>query len=196
MPERAHVTSVEALEAFRASLVIYVTKARPTLEEVSADATRTRLWLENEQRVRWEGEVRRRTRVLEDAQAALFSARVATLREETSAEQMAVHRAKRALVEAEEKLKVLKYWNREFGSRVEPLVKQLDKLQTVLTTDMVHALNYLAQAVKTLDAYAGIAAPSAASVPAPASVSPATESKDPAGVPAPAAAIPTEGGKT
>ena len=48
MPERAHVTSLEALESFRASLILYVSKARPTLEEVSADVVRTRLWLEND----------------------------------------------------------------------------------------------------------------------------------------------------
>ena len=74
MPERAHVTSVEALEEFRATLIVYLTKARPTLEEVSGDVMRTRLWLENEQRVHWEAQVRRRTKELEEAQAALFQA--------------------------------------------------------------------------------------------------------------------------
>ncbi len=42
MPERAHVTSVDALESFRANLIIYLSKARPTLEEVSADVQRMR----------------------------------------------------------------------------------------------------------------------------------------------------------
>src|SRR5438046_9744601 len=74
MPQRAQVTSVEALEAFRASLIVYLSKARPTLEEVSADVLRTRLWLENEQRTHWENQVRRRHKELEQAQKALFSA--------------------------------------------------------------------------------------------------------------------------
>ncbi len=76
MPQKAHVTSVEALEAFRSSLIVYVSKARPTLEEVTADVLRTRLWLETEQRTHWEGQVRRRAKELEQAQAALFSARI------------------------------------------------------------------------------------------------------------------------
>src|SRR5947209_8919775 len=125
MPERAHVTSVDVIESFRASLVVYITKARPTVEEVSADVLRTKLWLENDQRMHWEAQVHRRTKVLEQAQQALSSARMSNLREASTAEQMMVHKAKRALDEAEAKLKVLKHWNREFHNRAEPLVKQL-----------------------------------------------------------------------
>src|ERR1043166_4858972 len=118
MPQRAHITSVEALEIFRSQLIVYVTKARPTLEEVTGDVLRTRLWLQNEQRTHWEGQVRRRAKELEQAQAELFSARLSNLRKETAAEQMAFHRAKRHLEEAESKLRTLKNWNREFDSRV------------------------------------------------------------------------------
>src|SRR5947208_7463376 len=132
MPQRAQVTSVEALEAFRATLIVYLSKARPTLEEVSADVLRTKLWLENEQRMHWENQVRRRSQALEQAQQALSSARMSNLREASNTEFMAVRKAKRALEEAEAKLKLLKYWNREFDSRVEPLVKQLEKLHTFL----------------------------------------------------------------
>ena len=35
MAERAHVTSVEAIEAFRANLIAYLGKARPLLEDAS-----------------------------------------------------------------------------------------------------------------------------------------------------------------
>jgi DNA repair ATPase RecN len=160
MAERAHVTSVEAIEAFRTNLILYLSKARPAVEEVGADVTRTRLWLENEQRIHWESQVRRRTKELEAAQQALFGARISNLREASEGEQKAVQRARRALQEAEDKLKLLKQWNRDFGSRVEPLVKELEKLHTVLTDDMIKAVASLAKTVKTLDAYADIAAPS------------------------------------
>lgn len=184
MPERAHVASVEALEDFRNKLLIYLSKARPTVEEVSADVMRTRLWLENEQRVHWEGQVRRRTKVLEQAQQALFSSRVSSLREESGTEQLAVQRAKRALDEAQEKLKLLKRWNRDFGSQVEPLVKQLDKLHTILSNDMLLAVAYLAQAIKTLDGYADITPASGSSSPVQSSGTPATESATTTSAPA------------
>lgn len=167
MPEKAHVTSVDALEGFRASLVIYVTKARPTVEEVSAEVLRTKVWLENDQRVHWEGQVRRRAKVLEQAQAALSSSRMSSFREASTVELMAVQRAKRALEEAEAKLKLLKYWNREFDSRSGPLVKALEKLHTILANDMLKANAYLAQAVSTLAAYAEMPPPAIPTPPAP-----------------------------
>ena len=128
MTERAHVTSVDALESFRANLIVYLGKARPTLDEIGAEVLRTRLWIENDRRTFWEAQVRRRLKALEQAQQALFSARVSNLRQETSAELMALQRAKRALEEAEAKLRILKQWSREFDSRVEPLAKELQKL--------------------------------------------------------------------
>jgi hypothetical protein len=156
MPDRAHVTSVDALESFRASLIIYLSKARPTLEEVSADVQRTRGWLESEQRTYWESEFRRRSRALDEAQAALFSSRISELREVSANEQMAVQRAKRALDEAEAKLRAVKQWNRVFDNRVDPLVKQMEKLHSVLANDMVKAVAYLAQTIDTLHNYAGV----------------------------------------
>src|SRR5512140_877115 len=108
MPERAHVSSVDALERFRSNLIVYLTKARATLEEVSTDVQRMRGWLEGEQRTHWENEVRRRSQALQEAQQALFSAKLSTFRDAGSVEQMLVHRAKRALEEATVKLRVVK----------------------------------------------------------------------------------------
>ena len=156
MPEKANVTSLEAIEDFRAQLVIYVSKARPALEEVSSDVLRLRLWLENDQRMALETLVRRRRKELDSAQAALTSARMAVIRHETSAEQMAVTRARRALEESETKLKRLKYWDREFSTVVEPLAKQLEKLHTVLSNDMGKAAAQLARVVQTLSRYADL----------------------------------------
>ena len=161
MPDRAHITSVDALESFRANLIVYLSKARPTLEEVSADVQRMRDWLENDQRIYWENELRRRSRDLQEAQQALFSSRLSQLREASAAEQMAVQRTKRALDEADAKLRIVKQWNRVFDNRAGPLVKQMEKLHTVLAHDMVQAVAYLTQAITTLDAYAGTAPPAA-----------------------------------
>jgi hypothetical protein len=164
---RAHVTSVEAIEEFRSSLIVYMSKARPTLEEVSDEALRTRLWLENEQRTRWEAEVRRRTRTLEQAQQALFSAGISNLRDASDVEKMAVQRARRALEEAEAKLKMVKQWAREFNNRAEPLTRQLDKLHTFLSNDLLKAGAHLANVIKALDAYADVAPPDLDGAPTP-----------------------------
>src|SRR5207248_10353360 len=89
MAERAHVTSVDAIESFRAALIAYLGKARPLLEDASDEVSRTRQWLESDRRVFWENQVRRRTKILQEAQQAVFSARLSNLRETTTAEQVA-----------------------------------------------------------------------------------------------------------
>ncbi len=161
MPQKAQVTALDALESFRSSLIVYISQARPALEEVTGDVLRTRVWLETEQRTHWENELRKRRKLLEQAQQALFSARLGNLRAETAAELMAVQRAKRAVDEAETKLRVLKRWAREFESRVQPLVKQMETLHTLLSNDLVQAAAYLAQALNTLSAYANLKPPPA-----------------------------------
>jgi len=165
VPDRAHVTSLEALESFRASLIVYLSKARPALEEVSADVQRMRGWLESDQRTHWANEVRRRSQVLQEAQQALFSAKLSTFREAGSVEQLMVHRAKRALDDADAKLRTVKQWNRVFDNSTAPLVKQMEKLHTVLAHDMVAAVAFLTQAIATLDAYAESAPPTATGAP-------------------------------
>lgn len=180
MPERAHLTSVEALESFRASLIVYLNKARPTLEEVSGDVLRTRLWLENDQRVHWENQIRRRSRLLEQAQQALFSAKLADPHHAPDAEQVAVRRARQALEEAESKLKCVKKWSRDFDSRIEPLEKQLDHLRNILATDMAQAVAHLAHLMKTLADYADVVPPSLGASPGPqAQSNPAVPQQDP-----------------
>jgi multidrug resistance efflux pump len=167
MSGKANVASVEAIEDFRTHLILYVSKARPALEEVSSDVLRLRLWLENDHRTVLEALVRRRHKELEAAQAALSSARMAVIKHETSAEQIAVVRARRNLEEAERKLKRLKYWDREFASVVEPLAKQLDKLHTLLAHDLGQAAAHLSHVTSLLAAYADVASPGTAELAAP-----------------------------
>ncbi len=162
MAERAHVTSVDAIESFRAQLIAYLGKVRPLLEDASDEVSRTRQWLESDRRIFWENQVRRRLKIFQEAQQAVFSARLSNLRETTTAEQVAVQRAKRALTEAEEKLRTVKKWSHEFDHRADPLAKQLESLRTMLGSTMPKAAAHLAQVVKTLDAYAGVAPPAAA----------------------------------
>jgi chromosome segregation ATPase len=165
MAERAHVTSVEALESFRASLIVYLSKARPALEEVNAEVVQTRLWLQGEQQTHWEREVARRGKRLGEAQQTLLSAGLSRLRDHTTEEQMAVNKAKRAMEEAEARLRAVKKWNREFDSRVDPLSRQLEKLLHTLINDLPQAIAWLGQAVKALDAYADVSPPPDAALP-------------------------------
>ena len=163
MAERAQVTSVEAVESFRANLIVFLKKARATLEEACDEILRARAWVQDDRRSYWQNEMRVRGRKLEEKRADLFSARLSQFQDSTALQLMAVQRAERAVREGEAKLLMIKKWGRELENQTDPLLKQFNQLQGFLTTDMGRAVVYLAQVVKKLDAYASVAAPGASS---------------------------------
>ncbi len=154
MADTAHVSSIEAIESFRASLIVYLSKMRPLLEDACDEVARTREWLRTDRRIFWENQVRRRTKDLEQAQQALFSAELTHLRAPSSTELIAVQKARRAAGEADEKLRRVKRWAMDFDNRLDPLVKQIEALQTMLIHDGPKAVMYLGQIATTLEAYA------------------------------------------
>jgi flagellar biosynthesis chaperone FliJ len=165
MPDRAQVTSLEAIEAFRARLITYREKAGRVLDEVSDEVTRARLRLQTDYRMNCEGQIRRCHKEVEMRQQELFSAQLSGLREASYAQQHAVNRAKQKLREAEEKLQKIKIWHRQFDQRVEPPTRQVDKLRHTLVNDLAQGIAHLAAITKTLDDYAGLTPSSPAAKP-------------------------------
>jgi hypothetical protein len=157
MPQQAQISSVEAIESFRASLIVYLSQTRPLLEEISREAMQTRLWLQNDQRRHWEHEMRCRLRKLEEARQELFAAKLSKLQEASSLHHMAVQRAQRAVDEAEGKLAAIKKWTRDLDDRAAPLTKQVEQLHGFLITDMGKAVTYLDQILSAVAAYRDVA---------------------------------------
>jgi len=151
--ERAKVTSLEAIETFRARLIIYRDKAGRVLDEVGEDVIRTRVWLQTDRVTFWEGQIRRRQKELEMRQQELFSAQISGMRDASFVQQQAVQRARRAIQEAEGKLNIVKQWNRQYDQRIEPLGKQVEKLRHNLVHDLGLAIAFLAEVTKTLAEY-------------------------------------------
>lgn len=156
MAQTVNITSFDAVEAFRAQLIVYLSKVRPLLEEVSSEIIRLHQWLDSDQRRYWENQFRLRSRKLEEARAELFSARLSKLQEASALHYMAVQRAERAVRESESKLAVIRKWVRDLKSRTTPLVKQAEQYQTFLATEMPRALAYLESVIQTLESYADI----------------------------------------
>src|SRR5688572_11628805 len=150
MPDRARVTSLEAIESFRAKLIIYRDKAGRVLDEVSDEVIRTRLWLENDRIAYWQNQIRTRHRELEQRQQELFAAQLSGLLEASQVQQAAVQKARQALREAEGRLQLVKQWHRQFDQRVEPLGRQVEKLRHNLGNDLGHAVAWLNELLKTL----------------------------------------------
>ena len=159
MSGQAQVTSVEAIESFRAELVVYLAQMKPALDEVTSEVQHTRSWLEDDRRRFWQQELRMRGRRLEDAKQELFNASMSLMGEAKSFQQMAVQRAQRDVQAVEDKLVVIKKWGRELDDRSAPLVKQMEQLHGFLGVEMAKAVAYLDQALKALDAYQSVAPP-------------------------------------
>ncbi|MBN8246983.1 MAG: hypothetical protein J0L84_06010 [Verrucomicrobia bacterium] len=156
MSQRAQITSIEAISSFRAGLVTYLETARPILEEVVAEVVRVRAWLEQDRLRFWERELRRRDRLLREAEDVLRTARMSSLRETTQAEADAVRKARAAFEQARDRLQQVKRWCRNFDSRVSPVAHQLGSLQTLLATDMPRAVASLTRTLDLLAEYAEI----------------------------------------
>jgi hypothetical protein len=161
MAGQAQITSVEALEAFRADLIVYLSQMQPVIDEVGSEMVRMKFWLQNEQRQNLEYQARQRRQRLEEAQAELFNARLSSLQESSILQTMAVQKTQRAVQETEGKLKLLKRWERDLENQTGPMLKQVDQLQGFLTGTMAKAVNHLAQAIQALEAYTNVATPGA-----------------------------------
>jgi hypothetical protein len=158
MATHAKITSIDALEAFRASLIVFLNK--------------TRSWIQNDQRTHWENEVRRRARVLAQAEQELMSARMTKATDNLTLQQMAVHKAKRALEEAEAKMRKVKLWMRDFDAAVDPLNKGLNSLRAFLDHDLPQGIAYLVEIQKIMEGYMELQKPPAAPPPAPVAETP------------------------
>jgi len=180
MANQVRVTSLDALETFRAHLIIFLAKAVGAVDEVGDEVRRTRSWVHNDQRQFWETQIKKRRRILDQAQGEYMNARLSKLQDNIAAQKQAVQKAKRELEEAEHKLLAVKSWIRNFDQCTDPLLKRMSGLRQFLDFDMPKAVAFLVQAQKTLEDYTQIPAPESV-----AAVSPPAAEGAPAASPIP-----------
>ncbi len=165
MAEQAHVRSIDDLARFRAALVTFLAGARAAVEECSVEAGRQQSWLEHDRRRHWEAEANRRQRRLEEAREAAFTDALASQRGPGGWHQMQVRRAQQSVEEAAAKLEKVRKWGRTFQNTSLPLLKQVERLQAVLSVDMARAVHALDQSLVALEAYSGRFQPARATSP-------------------------------
>jgi len=154
MANQAKVTSLEALDAFRSRLIVFMAKAKRALDDTADDGARMRQYLQHDQRAHWDMERRGRLKKLEQAEQELLSARLTGHREAEQTRQMVVNRWKAAVAEAEGKLHAIKRWSMNFDHAAEPIFRRLEEMRQCVETDLPKATAFLANAQKALEAYA------------------------------------------
>jgi len=175
MATHAKVTSIDALERFRAALIVFLNKAHSALDQTSDEVRRTRSWIQHDQRTHWESEARRRARALAQAEQELMSARMTKALDNFSAQQLAVNKARHALEEAAEKVRKVKLWIRDFDGVVEPMAKGLNSLRGYLDHELPQGIAYLTEVEKIMESYAEAPKPAATQPGAPAMEQPVEE---------------------
>ncbi|MDF1741713.1 MAG: hypothetical protein P1U86_21305 [Verrucomicrobiales bacterium] len=153
MADKAHVSDVEALERFRATLAVYVERLNSVLDEVSEEVKRTRIWLQSDQKLALQHEMKRRQRKLEQLEQEMFSARLSKLESSKTGAQMQINKQRREIRELEERIRAVAGWLRNYDSVVETEARKVEKLRHFLDIDMKRANTFLAESVKNLNAY-------------------------------------------
>ena len=174
MSEQVRISSIDALEGFRADLVQYIAKARVALEDMEGDVRRTQTWLDGDRVQHWGGQIKFWTKKLEQAEQELYSANLTNPQAANAFQKMAVQKAKRNLQEAEDKLRRVKHWRQTFENRATPLLRQLDPMFHIVGQQLPKGVFALGEAIKALQAYAEKSPP-----PKPAAAPPAEPEGEP-----------------
>ena len=154
MANDARVRSIEALETMRASLITFLARAKRAVDQVSEEVSRTRQWVQVEQRTFWTEQLRRRTRNLERAQQEYFSAKLSTMKQTMILQEQQLRKAKAEMDDATAKMQAVKKWTRDFDRYADPLVKKVDTMRQFLDHVMPRAIHYLDTTQRILADYA------------------------------------------
>jgi cellobiose-specific phosphotransferase system component IIA len=154
MSGQARISSIDALEAFRADLIQYVEKARAALEDAEGEVRRTRTWLDEDRAAYWAAQCKQWTKRCEQAEAEYYNARLSGPQESHAFQKMALLKAQRQLEQAEEKLRVVHHWRQTFENRATPMLRQLDPMFYMVGRDLPKAIHSLGEAIQSLQAYA------------------------------------------
>jgi len=154
MSDQVKVSSIDALEAFRADLIQYVEKARVALEDAESEVRRTRTWLDVDRTNFWSRQLKQRTKELNQAEAEYYNAMITRPKESHMFHKMAILKAKRRVEEAEAKNLVLKKWRQAYDNRVTPMLRQLDPMFFLVGLHLPKGIHSLGESIKALQAYA------------------------------------------
>ena len=162
MADQARISNLDAIEAFRSALIVFISKTRQSLDQAQDAVKKTRGWLQTEQPQYWMAQIKQRQKKLDQANAELMSARLSEFVDSPTVQQMAVRKARYAVEEAQQCLERTKTWARDYDRLISPLAKKVESLRDYLENDLTRAVAHLTEIQKILASY------TEASTPAPA----------------------------
>ena len=159
---QANVRSVDALKDFKNALIAYAEEAKNALSGVDMDVRRTRDWLERDQLMYWQTQVKKRNEQVSQARADLFRRQISQSGSGSTSDtdqKEALRLAIQRLRQAEEKVEKVKRWQPVLQHAISEYNSAARPLGDRIAGDLVASLALLDRMVASLDAYMAIKAP-------------------------------------
>jgi hypothetical protein len=160
MPEGARVDSLETLRAFKVALWKFQEAAQVALGDAESDATRTLMWVENEQDSYWQGQIRKAEQHVVRCKEAVRMKKL--FRDSAGREQSAVDEEKalkmamQKLAAAQAKHALVKRWVRQLQKEIELYKGGVQRFTTTVFSDIPTAAAHLESLAAKLDAYLSV----------------------------------------
>jgi hypothetical protein len=158
MPESARVQSVDDIRAFRAVLIKFAEEAQTSLISAETELQRTLHWLQGQQTLHWQDQIRKRTEMVNRCKQAVRDKRL--YKDSTGSypsaheEEKALRLALARLEEATQKLAATQKYARVLHREILLYKGQVQRFSTVAQVDLPHAVAWLDRVVVKLQAYA------------------------------------------
>lgn len=168
MSQSANVRSIESIHDFKVALANFADDARNALNGVESDLRKTRNWLQRDQLVYWQSQVKRRNEEVSTARTELHRRRLSQQGSDavTDTEQREnLRAAQRRLEEAERKVALVKKWVPVLEHAIAEYHTTAQPLGDSLGGSLVNSMMLLQRTVASLEAYLATAPPPAPAPP-------------------------------
>ncbi len=180
MSESARVESIDALKHFRVALFKFAEAANVAMSDAESEMHHVQNWLDNEQLIHWQSQIRKRTDIVGRAKEAV---RMKKLFKDSSGrtpsaveEEKALRIAQARLEEAEQKLLAVKKYTRVLQRETQSYKGSVQRFATTVQSDLPVAAATLDGLIGSLEAYVALTPADAAAVaPAGSAASPADQ---------------------
>ena len=177
----ARVQDLDAIRSFRAAMIKFIESGNSALTDAESEITRRIGWLEGEQTAFWNHQIRKLMELISQLKDAIRSKTLfkdSTGRTQNAFDEEKKLRAAKARLEvAEQKLANTRRWAKQLQREHLMFRGGVQRLQTMLSNDLVNSVATLETIVAQLDQYLSAGAPTLATSDAGAQ-SPAIETPD------------------
>ena len=163
MSSQASVRSIDTLKDLRVALALYGEDTLGAIGAVEAEVRRTLRWLQEEQPVYWQNQIKRRREQVSSARAEVFKKNLQKRPDYNppmSEQKENLRKAEASLQDAEKRLAAVKKWQPLFKGAVLEYHASVQRIKDIAAGDVPRAVNLLSRMVDSLEAYLLVTPPS------------------------------------